>query len=351
MRRFARGLVVGKFCPLHYGHEHVIDAALRECDEVFVLGYSRPEFEGCEPAERRRWFALRYPGSRTARLRVLILGADEMHDECARRGVASPPPGMPHNDDPDDTHRAFCGWICRSFFGCPVDAVFTSESYGDGFAASLSRQFGRPVVHVAVDPAREQVPASGTALRRDPRAGRSRMAPEVYASLVPRIALLGGESSGKTSLARALAKALGTVAVEEYGRELWVEQGGSLLSREDLLRVAEVQVEREYRAAAAASDGAVIVCDTSPLTTLFYCLKDHATAPTRLLELSRRHYRLNVLCEPDFPFVQDGTRRDAAFTAEQQAWYLKRLSGQGARLLRVRGPLAARVDQVLEALR
>ncbi|TDU32324.1 NadR type nicotinamide-nucleotide adenylyltransferase [Panacagrimonas perspica] len=351
MKRYARGLVVGKFCPLHYGHEHVIDTALDVCDELFVLGYTRPEFDGCEPAERRRWFGLRYPASRAANLHVLILGADEVPSECARRGVSVPAPAMPCNDDPEEHHREFCGWICRELFGGSVDAVFTSEAYGEGFAASLARQFGHPVDHVAVDPARAQVPASGTALRRDPRAGRSLMAPEVYASLVPRIALMGGESSGKTVLAHAVAQALGTVTVEEYGRELWVEQGGAVLSYEDLQRVAEVQVEREYRAAALAPAGAAIVCDTTPLTTLFYSLKDHGAASSRLLELSRRRYTLNVLCEPDFPFVQDGTRRDAAFRAEQHAWYLERLSEHDAKLLRVEGSLASRVDQVLRALR
>lgn len=351
VKRFARGLVVGKFCPLHYGHERVIDAALETCDEVFVLGYTRPEFEYCEPVERRRWFDLRYPASRTSRLRVLILGADEIQAECARWGVVTSAPVMPHNEDSEDVHREFCGWVCRELFGSSVDAVFTSETYGDGFAASLARQFGHPVAHVAVDPARGLVPASGTALRRDPWAGRSLMAPEVSASLVPRIALLGGESSGKTSLAQAVAQALGTITVEEYGRELWVEQGGAVLSYEDLQRVAEVQVEREYRAAVVASAGAAIVCDTTPLTTLFYSLKDHGIASPRLLELSRRRYALNVLCEADFPFVQDGTRRDAAFRDEQHAWYLEQLSDRNAKVLRVGGSLASRIDQVLRALR
>jgi nicotinamide riboside kinase len=40
---------------------------------------------------------------------------------------------------------------------------------------------------------------------------------------VRRIALLGGESSGKTTLARALAQSLGTSWVPEYGRQRWEE--------------------------------------------------------------------------------------------------------------------------------
>ena len=52
--RFRRGLVVGKFAPLHKGHELVIGRALADCDEVIVISYSKPELPGCSPAERGR---------------------------------------------------------------------------------------------------------------------------------------------------------------------------------------------------------------------------------------------------------------------------------------------------------
>ena len=348
MRRFARGLVVGKFCPLHYGHERVIDAALAACDEVFVLGYTRPEFASCEPEERRRWFALRYPPARAPHLRVRVLGEGDIAAECERRGIRGGIPELPHNDGAEEQHRQFCGWICEVLFGQRVDAVFTSEGYGDGFAASLSARFGQPVAHVSIDPERRGMPVSGTALREHPAAWRHAIAPEVYASLVPRIAVLGGESSGKTTLAHALAATLGAPVAEEYGRERWVELGGGVLSADELARVAEVQVEREYALAARAER--FVVCDTTPLTTLFYSLADHGHAHNRLHAASRRRYALNVLCAPDFPFDQDGTRRDAAFRDRQHAWYREQLAQRGAKVLEVHGPVADRVEQILRAL-
>ena len=33
------GLVVGKFCPLHRGHMHLIESAIAACDAVLVIGY------------------------------------------------------------------------------------------------------------------------------------------------------------------------------------------------------------------------------------------------------------------------------------------------------------------------
>lgn len=162
-----------------------------------------------------------------------------------------------------------------------------------------------------------------------------------------RLALLGGESSGKTTLAQALAAHLHTNWVPEYGRELW-ERLRHTLSVEELLHVARHQVELED--AAAAQRSGWIVCDTTPLTTLQYCLHDHGMAPPALHALAHRRYDLTVVCEPDFAFVQDGCRRDDSFRLAQHAWGLAQLQAQGVRYLSARGPVAERVAQVLAHL-
>jgi NadR type nicotinamide-nucleotide adenylyltransferase len=164
---------------------------------------------------------------------------------------------------------------------------------------------------------------------------------------IPRIALLGGESSGKTTLARHLAQALGTVWVPEYGRQRW-EEVRQTLSAEELLQVARTQVSWEEEQAPHAHGW--LVCDTTPLTTLQYCLHDHGHADAELHALARRPYHLTVLCQPDFHFVQDGCRRDDNFRARQHAWTLERLSEQGVLPLLVQGSLHERLTQVLARL-
>ncbi|MES2440055.1 MAG: ATPase, partial [Verrucomicrobiota bacterium] len=42
--------------------------------------------------------------------------------------------------------------------------------------------------------------------------------------------------------------------------------------------------------------------------------------------LARRTYQHLLLCADDFPFVQDGTRRDAGFRTKGQKWYLEKLA-------------------------
>ncbi len=321
-RTFARGLVVGKFCPLHRGHMLVIDAALAACDKVFVISYTKPDFDGCASAERRAWLGALYPQVTTL---VLSEGASLT---------------LPHNDAPDADHRDFVGWVCTTILNVTVDAVFTSEDYGDGFAASLAAYFRAPVQHVCVDKARRAVPISGTAIRADPYAARAFLAPEVYASFVKRVAILGGESSGKTTLAQALAEKLGTVWVPEYGRERWVEQGGQLTFC-DMLTIAQTQVARESALVQHARRW--LLCDTTPLTTLSYSMAMFGRANPMLEALAERTYDTILLCAPDFPFIQDGTRRDTEFRARQHELYRNALEHKHIPYTVLAGPLDQRV--------
>lgn len=166
---------------------------------------------------------------------------------------------------------------------------------------------------------------------------------------VRRVALLGGESSGKTTLAQALAAALGTAWVPEYGRELWL-QFERTLTIDELVAVARRQVALEDAAAARLHHGEWLVCDTTPLTTLQYALHDHGAAPPELHALAQRRYDLTVLCAPDFGFVQDGARRDEGFRAQQHTWTLARLAEQGVQPLVALGAVDARLQRVRAAL-
>ncbi len=57
------------------------------------------------------------------------------------------------------------------------------------------------------------------------------------------------------------------------------------------------------------------------------------------------------MCAPDFPFVQDGTRRDAAFRAMQHERYCAQLAQRGVPYVLLTGPPEQRVQQVMNYLR
>jgi len=135
------------------------------------------------------------------------------------------------------------------------------------------------------------------------------------------------ESTGKSTLAARLATEYGTGYVAEYGRELWEAKAGRL-ERDDLRLIAEEQVAREEKAAERAVR--FLFCDTTPLTTRFYAEEMFGVVDPAVERLAGREYAHVFLCAPDFPFVQDGTRRDAAFRQRQHAWYERELARRGA---------------------
>lgn len=342
MKTFRTGLVVGKFAPLHRGHQLLLDHAARACERLVILSYSDPEFPGCGPARRERWLKSLYPSAI-----VRVLDDVRLAAWCDATGV--PRVGLPPNDAPDDVHRRFVGWLLQAMLNVEIDAVFTSEAYGDGFVQVLNelRTGPAPIVHVEVDRARSQVPVSGTSIRRDIHASRQFLHPSVYSDFVERVAILGGESTGKTTLARAIAQRLATSWVPEYGRELWIAQEGRL-EFPDMLRIACEQVRREESARATATR--LVICDTTPLTTMLYSEAMFGRIDSALVDLAGRSYDYTFLCEPDFDFVQDGTRRDEAFRARQQCWYVRELRRREISFQTLSGSPEARVEQVLRSV-
>jgi HTH-type transcriptional repressor of NAD biosynthesis genes len=137
-------LVVGKFCPLHKGHLLLIERALAASERVCVLSYTSLEAPGCDTDRRRAWLeaCLAHAGARVV-IHVLA------------------PEACPADDADADTHRRFCADRMRAWH-YDIDAVFTSEHYGDGFAGVLGEELGHPVTHVRVDLERTEIPFSGT---------------------------------------------------------------------------------------------------------------------------------------------------------------------------------------------
>lgn len=142
MKKYSIGLVVGKFAPLHKGHELVINTAFEQSETVVIISYTSSDL-GYPAHQRRDWLETRFP-----RAYIDVKESDV----------------VPDDDAPDIEHRLFCAKVCESIQMIP-DAVFTSELYGDGFARVLSERWEKKVDHVMVDLHRVLVPISGTVLR------------------------------------------------------------------------------------------------------------------------------------------------------------------------------------------
>ncbi len=127
-----------------------------------------------------------------------------------------------------------------------------------------------------------------------------------------RICLIGAESTGKTTLAQALARELACPWVPEYLREFCDVHGRTPKQHEQAL-ILETQVIREAVAFEEARRRGCkfVVCDTAPLLTAVYSdyVFHDPSLYARAVALHRR-FALTLLLEPDLPWVADRFQRD-----------------------------------------
>jgi NadR type nicotinamide-nucleotide adenylyltransferase len=139
---------------------------------------------------------------------------------------------------------------------------------------------------------------------------------------VSRVAILGAESTGKSTLAAALAKRYCTLWVPEYLRQ-FVETEQRVPYETDQLGIAEVQMERENAAAAAAAAAkagvpAFLFCDTTPFMTAIYSGVYWGRVDPALAALDLRYdYAVTLVAAPDLPWVADGLQRESEAVRQQ----------------------------------
>jgi NadR type nicotinamide-nucleotide adenylyltransferase len=169
---------------------------------------------------------------------------------------------------------------------------------------------------------------------------------------VRRVAILGAESSGKSTLAEALAAHYATLWVPEYLRE-FVDVNQRVPFEHEQILIGTTQRAREAQATADAAARSYVFCDTTPLMTAIYsryCF-GKVDAPLALLAQSQR-YDVTLVAAPDCPWIADGLQRvsDAARQAIH-AIVVQTLADMGIDYLLVDGALAQRMATVTAYLR
>ncbi|WP_354701705.1 Trifunctional NAD biosynthesis/regulator protein NadR [Paraconexibacter sp. AEG42_29] len=321
------GVVLGKFYPPHAGHHHLIDTAVAQCDTVTVI-LAGATCESIPLELRAAWLRERHPDVR------VVAGVDDHPVDYT---------------DPHawDVHMEVFLRLCPE----PVDLVFSSEAYGE----ELARRFGG-ARHVLVDLPRRAVPVSGTAVRADPPGQWALIGPAVRAYLTRRIALVGAESTGTTTLARALAAHYATEWVPEYGRRYTEELVDSGVAMDAIVwddaafeLIARRQCQEEDDAARRASP--VLICDTPALATAVWQERylGHTSAAVEAIGASRE-YALHILTGPEIPFEQDGYRDGEHVRAWMTGRLRERLTAVRAPVIEVTGTLEERMAASVAAI-
>jgi NadR type nicotinamide-nucleotide adenylyltransferase len=167
---------------------------------------------------------------------------------------------------------------------------------------------------------------------------------------VARIALLGAESTGKSTLAQALAARYGTLWVPEYLRE-FVEVHARVPHEDDQPGIARTQYAREELLARDPRARGFLFVDTTPLMTAVYSRIYWGRVPPDLLALEAAHdYAVTLVAAPDLPWVPDGLQRESEEVRQRvHAQLVEVLDARRIRFTLLTGELQQRVAQV-EAL-
>lgn len=162
-----------------------------------------------------------------------------------------------------------------------------------------------------------------------------------------RIALLGAESTGKSTLADALARRYATLWVPEYLRE-FVEVHARVPREDDQVGIARTQRDRELALAADARVRDFLFVDTTPLMTAVYSRIYWGRVPPDLLDLEAAHdYAFTLVAAPDLPWVPDGLQRESEeVRLRVHAQLLAVLDARGIPFTLLTGELEARMRQV-----
>lgn len=302
--KYGLGLVIGKFYPPHRGHKLLIDTATQQSKRAVVIVCAKPT--DLIPGELRgRWLREIHPN-------VEVMVIDDRYDENDSRVWA------------ENTMR----WLGRA-----PDAVFTSEEYGDRYAALMGSK------HISVDRSREREKISGTMIRADPFPNWDYLEPPVRGWFAKRTCVLGAESTGTTTLAKALAHQLGTVWVEEYGREysvLKLAKNDVVWRTDEFIHIAEEQTRLEDKAARDANR--ILVCDTNAFATSLWHRRYVGTSSPQVEEIARKgRCDLYLLTGDEIPFVQDGLRDGEHIRREMHVWFEDALAAQPVRWTVLRG--------------
>ena len=118
-----------------------------------------------------------------------------------------------------------------------------------------------------------------------------------------KIGIIGPESSGKSTLAKYLAKRYNGLLSPEYAREFVEAKGTTDVTYDEVCFIARHQIEQ------LKSIGELIIFDTELIVTKVWFDYAFGRVP-EWLEAAIRTYKMDVylLCKPDIPWKQDGAR-------------------------------------------
>lgn len=295
MYKYKVGMYGGSFDPLHLGHIHDIIRAASMCEELYVMISWCEGRESTSKELRYRWIL--NSTRHLPNIKIILI-----EDGAVSKEVYN-----------TDYYWEKGAQDIKNTIGKKIDVVFCGDDYlGSNRFESLYGDES-DVIYFK----RAEVPISSTEIRGWAMDNWDYIPPVCKSYYTQKVLIVGGESTGKSTLVQNLALAYNTNFVSEVGRDTCDYAGGEeFMIANDLvenLLKQKVNVEE-----ASKSSNRLLFVDTDALTTKFYIsfLLDSDNRDYLLCHnLANAIHELNkwdlvLFLEPTVEFIQDGTRSD-----------------------------------------
>lgn len=313
-----KGLVLGKFMPLHTGHVAMIEFALQYC-EVLVVMLCASDKEPISGALRKSWLDITFRNN--DRVEVALVEYDEAvlpNSSVSSRGISA----------------LWADYIRVHFPG--IGIFVSSEPYGEYVAEYLG------IEHQCFDQDRRLVPISASAILSDPFLHWSYIAAAARPWFVKKICISGSESTGKSTLAERLADYFETAFVPEMAREV-IETTDEVVF-DDLLKIATLHATTINERLPLANK--ILICDTDVNITRSYA-KYLFNQPLEVPEWidAANQFHLHLFLDTDCPYVQDGTRLSEVERNALSGYHERQLQESGIAYVKIGGSWEERFEQ------
>lgn len=293
---YKSGVVIGKFMPLHKGHLHMLEFAKNSCKKLTILV---DHLVGeTIPVDKR----------------VEILKESFPDANITIKPMSKKMPQAPSE------HSLFWNiWKEEIASQTPddLDVIVGAMDYIKDLSKLLMIDF------LMIDKQRNFVPISATQIRENPLKNWDFLAPASKQLFLKKIVVVGGESTGKTTLTKALAEAYGTVWVPEYARTAIEEDEKCDLSTFRKIINGQSSLLKSMQ---PHSQNGLIFCDTDLMATEVWLQKMYPDSHTQMNQdlyrsILEQRADLYVLTNNDIEWEKDNVRFYP--NDKERQWFMK----------------------------
>jgi len=271
------GFMGGKFLPLHTGHLYAINLAKAYVDKLCVIVcYSKGQ--QYDHLLRASWLGKKLAGIKNIEILTIEDTFDKNGDYQWKEGSEK----------------------IKDMIGEDISYIFSAEQTYD----KIFKELYPKAKHIIFD--RSLVPISGTDIRRNPFKYWEYIPSEVKKHFTKRIAIIGPESCGKSTMAKCLSEIYDTNYVGETGRNYCVDYHNQLtpeLFNEIAMKHYLLQSEL------SGKGNKLMFVDSEAIITQYYH-RAYFGYESKFIEsiIDLQKFDLYLFLEPDIKWVDDGLR-------------------------------------------